>query len=83
MEGSVLINLVKIGTVTLFTGKMAKSIGQKELGQCINGVGLIMCVLILMIGLQPLFNGITEFTTACGNFFNGLANFADKMTFWK
>ena len=82
MEGGLLINLAKIGVVTLFTGKMAKAIGQKEICQCINGVGILLCFAILMNGLQPLFNGISEFTNACGNFFTGLSDFVDSMSFW-
>lgn len=82
MEGGLLINLAKIGFTTLFTGKIAKAIGQKEIGQCINGVGILLCFALIMNGLQPLFNGISEFTNACGNFFNGIANFVDSMSFW-
>ena len=74
--------IIKIGFPTIAISGMAKVLGQKELSDIIKATGYIVCGLALLIGIKPLYNGIIEFANDCGNFFTGLSDFVDSMSFW-
>lgn len=83
MDTGLIINIAKTAMVTVVISKMAKAIGEKEIGEIIVCVGFLACGIYIVITLMPLVHGIQDFANKIGDAIHGFNMILDKLMFWK
>ena len=75
MTSDLLVDMIKVGTLTLVISKVSKVIGQKDIAEIIAGIGFLTVGTDLVILVTPICKGIVNFNNSVGNAFNSMSQF--------
>jgi hypothetical protein len=75
MNSNLIVDIIKVGALTLVISKVSKVIGQKDIAEIIAGIGLLIVGTDVIILITPICKGIVGFNNSVSNAFNSINQF--------